>query len=150
MLNNQTGTGIHWHTYGSAGIHFYSHAERITRRTISYHSGKELFLINKKLEEKILWQQQWLDTFCNRLACCIRLYACQLLLALASEIPACSEPFKSAPNKMIFNLSPLSSGLQKENQGACHAPFLNYLFSLLSAVFIITAIIHPFLNHILL
>lgn len=48
---------------------------------------------------------------------------------------------------MIFNLSTLSLGLEKENQGACHAPFLNYLFSLLSAVFIITIITHPFLNH---
>lgn len=27
---------------------------------------------------------------------------------------------------MIFNLSPLSLGLEKENQGACHTPFLNY------------------------
>lgn len=56
------------------------------------------------------------------------LYACQLALALASEIPTLSEPFNSALNKMIFNLSPLSLGLEKENQGACHTPFLNYLF----------------------
>lgn len=48
---------------------------------------------------------------CSRLACCIRLYACQLLLALASEISARSEPFNSAPNKIIFNLSLLSLGL---------------------------------------
>lgn len=55
------------------------------------------------------------------------MYACQFALALASDIPAPSnarqEPFSKALNKMIFNLSPLSLGLEKENQGAAMPNF---------------------------